>query len=92
MSILNPGSKQKEKGDVLSDWIIICIGAILPVIIIIHAIISAGYATYHCYESKTDDGFQVKTGWELIEMQFEGDFDYEEIIKIDNDMSEKGDY
>ena len=92
MSILNPGSKQKEKGDVLSNWIIICIGIMLLVIIIVHAIISTGCATYQCYESKTDDGFQVKTGWELIEMQFEGNCDYEEIIKIDNNMSEKGDY
>ena len=83
MSILDTNSKQKEKSDVLFTWVIIGICAMLPVIIIIHLIISAGYSTYQCYESKTNDGFQVKTGWELIKMQFEGNCDYEEIIKID---------
>lgn len=81
MSILNPGSNQKEK-----------IGVILLIIVIIYAITSSGRATYQCYESKTNDGFQVKTGWELVKMRFEGNCDYEEIIKIDNNMSEKGDY
>lgn len=92
MSILNPGSNQKEKSSISSNWMIMCTGVILLVIVIIHVVMSAGYATYQCYESKTNDGFQVKTGWELIEMQFEGNCDYEEIIKIDNNMSEKGDY
>ena len=72
MSILNPGSNQKEK-----------IGVILLIIVIIYAITSSGRTTYQCYESKTNDGFQVKTGWELVKMRFEGNCDYEEIIKID---------
>lgn len=67
---------------------IFCIILLIPIFMLMHGIIAAGNATYQCYKSKMNDGFQVKTGWELIKMQFEGNCDYEEIIRIDNNMSE----
>ena len=81
--------KLKKKNDLICRVII---SIVFMILIVTYIFLSVGNSTYRCYESKINDGFQVKTGWELIKMRFEGNCDYEEIIKIDNNMSEKGDY
>jgi len=35
--------------------------------------------SYMCYTNKNEDGFQIKTGWELLELQLSNNYDFKEI-------------
>lgn len=53
------------------------------IVISLISIINLGNANYQCYLSKEHDGFIEKSGWELMELQLNGNYDYSEIIRGD---------